>query len=190
VDPKPPVSDETLLAESCLGRPESFALLVERYEDKLYGLLWRLSRHPQAAQDLFQETWLKAYAARHGFRAKARFSTWLYAIALNLARNWRARSRVHLSLDGPALDGLKWADLIEADEPGALDRLLSEERKRHLNAAIDRLPTNYREVLVLVYQQGMSYQESSEILGKKVAAVRALTFRALQRLRKKLQVKR
>jgi RNA polymerase sigma-70 factor (ECF subfamily) len=167
-------SDEALLADSLLGDHEAFSRLVHRYERRIYGLLWRLGVQPDALDDLYQQVWLRAFHGRASFKGKSRFSTWLYAIALNETRVWRRR---HQSLP---LDGI-----AEPVAPGlnALDRLLGRARLDGLHQAMAALAPADRESLALRYQQGLDYDEISRVTGRSLAQTRLRNFRALARLK-------
>lgn len=178
-------TDEELLAASCGNQPEAFGLLVRRYESRLFGMLWGLVRHREASRDLFQETCLKAFAARSQFRGGSKFSTWLYAIALNQARNWKRNQKPSWSLDGKAEDGGSWNgnQHLKDRRPGALEQLMKQEWQERYVAAASRLPEAYREVFVLIYQQEMTYEEAAAVVNKRVPYVRTLAFRAIQKMK-------
>lgn len=167
-------SDESLLAAS-LADGDAFAVLVARYQRKLYGLLWRLCPRPDEIDDLYQQVWIKAWGARLGFEGRSKFGTWLYAIALNQVREWRRRQRPQVDIDS----------LPEAEtrQPNALDRLLGRDRQRQLQAALNRLSDGDRRLLSLRYLQDLDYAEIAGLERQSLAQVRLKSFRALQRLR-------
>jgi len=167
-------SDESLLAQSLIGDPEAFSGLVARYERRVHGLLWRLGVQPDAMDDLFQQVWLRAFHGRASFKGQSRFSTWLYAIALNETRAWRRRHHTQ------PLDGI---DEPPAPGPDALDRLLGRARQEGLDKAMARLSTTDRESLALRYQQGLDYESIGRLTGRSLAQARLRNFRALARLR-------
>jgi RNA polymerase sigma-70 factor (ECF subfamily) len=187
-------SDENLLARSRVGDDAAFCALVRLYESRLYNFIWRLVRHDEVAKDIFQETWLKAYAARGNFKGRSKFSTWLFSIALNLARNWwkRDKERLHLSLNGrqdyTGREGrpLKFEEYLSDPAPSALDKMLGRERQQKLTRALEHLPQTYREVLILVYQEDLSYEEIGKLMKKKSSNIKVLCFRALKKLKKML----
>jgi RNA polymerase sigma-70 factor (ECF subfamily) len=182
--------DEELLAQACGSQPEAFAELVRRYETRLFNFLWGLVRHRETAKDLFQDTWMKAYAARHQFRGQAKFSTWLYSIALNLARDSKRGSLKKLSLEGSVEAGEGWQDRLVERRPNALEQLLQQEwQERYLDASA-RLPPLQREAFMLIYQQGLDPREAATVLKKAPGHVRVLVHRAVQRLKVLLSEKR
>ena len=178
LNPTDEPNDETLLAHSLIGKEEAFGSLIQRYERRVYGLLWRLGVQADAMDDLYQQVWLRAWNGRASFKGKSRFSTWLYAIALNETRAWRRRHQT-LPLDG----------IVEPVAPGlnALDRLLGRARQEGLAAALATLAAVDRESLALHYQQGLNYEEISRVTGCTLAQARLRNFRALHRLRKKMK---
>jgi RNA polymerase sigma-70 factor (ECF subfamily) len=167
--------DEALLAASSED-PEAFAVLVTRYERKVYGLLWRLCPRAAEIDDLYQQVWIRAWGARLGFQGRSKFGTWLYAIALNQVREWRRRQRPQVDLES----------LPEPEAPGAgpLDRLLGSDRKRQLDGQLRRLPEGDRLLLSLRYLQDLDYAEIAHLQKSSLAQIRLRTFRALARLRK------
>lgn len=167
-------SDEALLAAS-LSDAEAFAVLVGRYERKVYGLLWRLCSRPSEIDDLYQQVWIKTWGARVRFEGRSKFSTWLYAIALNQVREWRRKQRPQVDID----------NLPEAasPQPSALDRLLGRERRGELDAQMACLSDGDREILSLRYLQDLDYAEIAALKRSSLAQTRLRAFRALQRLR-------
>ncbi|HTB33550.1 MAG TPA: sigma-70 family RNA polymerase sigma factor [bacterium] len=174
LNPTDEPGDESLLAASLIGDGEAFSGLVLRYERRIYGLLWRLGVQPDAMDDVYQQVWLRAFNGRASFKGKSRFSTWLYAIALNETRAWRRRHQTQPldSIAEPAAPGLS-----------ALDRLLGKARQEGLNQAMAALAPADRESLALRYQQGLDYEEISRLTGRSLAQTRLRNFRALARLR-------
>jgi RNA polymerase sigma-70 factor (ECF subfamily) len=170
--------DEALLAAS-LTDGDAFAVLVVRYERKLYGLLWRLCPRPDEIDDLYQQVWIKAWGARLGFQGRSRFGTWLYAIALNQVREWRRRQRPQVDIES----------LPEAATPqaSALDRLLGKDRQRQLQTALRQLSDMDQRLLSLRYLQELDYAEIAKLEGGSLAQIRLKAFRALQRLRARLE---
>lgn len=172
--------DEVLLAAS-LRDPEAFAPLVQRYERKLHGLLWRLCGPNDDLEDLYQQVWIRVWGARASFEGRSRFGTWLYAIALNQVREWRRRYRPQVDIQS----------LPEAASPapGALDRLLGRARHAEVEAALRTLSDGDRNVLTLRYMQELDYTEIARLQKSSVAQLRLRCFRALRRLRERLQAK-
>lgn len=166
--------------------------LFDRYEQRIYNLIYRLVGDHDEAADLTSDTFLHALRSFHRFRGEAQPYTWLYRIAVNLCKNHfrrtRHRSQFHsFSLDEPVgADGSTQAREIEdvRQEPSALFETL--ELQRQLHAAIGSLREDFRTVLVLKELEGLSYAEIAEVIGCTVKAVKSRLFRARAALRRKL----
>lgn len=172
-------SDEILLARSLSTDPEAFGLLVKRYERRVYGLLWRSCGDPAEIDDLYQQVWIKVWAARAGFQGRSRFGTWIYAIAFNQVREWRRRGRSDIPLEQ--------VPEPPSQAPSALDHLLGRSRKEGVDKGLKRLSAGDRDVLTLRYQEGLDYTAIAHLLQTTPAQVRLRCFRALQRLREHMK---
>jgi RNA polymerase sigma-70 factor (ECF subfamily) len=182
-DPKHPIwkdkdPDEVLLQAS-LQDAEAFAVLVGRYERKVYGLLWRLCPRASEIDDLYQQVWIRAWGARLSFEGRSKFGTWLYAITLNQVREWRRRQKPQVDLES----------LPEREAPGlnALDRLLGRDSHAQVRVAMSRMPGGDQEILTLRYLQELEYDEIAKLLRCSLAQARLRVFRGLQRLRKAMK---
>ncbi len=173
-----PVDDEkTLIRRGQAGDNDAFARLVERNQTGVYNLALRMTRDPEEAIDMTQETFLRAWRSLPGFRAEAKFSTWLYRIAYNVCLSRRI---VHPSTF--AEPGV--ADAIpvpEGEEPPAL--VLRQERREWVMAAMNRLTPAYRLVLDLYYWRDCTYEEIAAILDLPMGTVKTHLFRAKAALR-------
>ena len=183
--------DAELVKRLKTGDREAFGALLRRYQGKVYRLAMNMTRSPQDAEEVTQDVFLAVYRKIGEFDGRAAFSTWLYRVASNAAlmKLRGRRSEPHLSIEeeGPAFapDGhfarpvADWSELPE-------DRLLSAERRRVLEQAIDALPPDYKAVVVLRDVEGLSNQEVAEILGATVLAVKSRLHRARLALRERL----
>lgn len=176
------------LAALRAGDPGAVRWLVDTYGDRLYSLALRLLGDPDEAQDVVQETFIRALDRLDQFREEARFGTWLYRIAYNQALMALRRRRPHLRLDDPVEteegDVLPreledWSQLPE-------DRLLAGEMRERLEAAIQELSPALRSVFLLRDVHGFSTQETAEVLGISPGAVKVRLHRARMRLRERL----
>jgi len=176
------------------GDDEAFGMLVEQYQDKIYGYVSRMLHDPEEAEDVAQEVFIRAYQNLAGFRGAASFSTWLYRIATNLAIDAaRARKR-------------RWSDTFSLDEPvetdeGEMNRQLSADTRgtvseaesfhlqRIVAEAIAQLSTKLRTVITLYDIEGLSYKETAEVLGCPVGTVKSRLFNARNQLRDTLDEK-
>jgi RNA polymerase sigma-70 factor (ECF subfamily) len=174
-DPTPPLDEEIsdlALAEALIqGRPEAFDPFVRRFGPLILGFGRRMCGHRDDADEVLQETLLKAYLSLRDLRSPAALKTWVYRVAANACYRMR-RDGAHEPAGGLSLDELlprpgddgsppqvaDWSDL-------PLDRLLRGELRDRLDAAILSLPRDYRIVLVLRDQEGFSTRETADILG-------------------------
>src|SRR5579863_197739 len=140
------------------GDPDALTAMIARYQHRLYRYLLRLVREPAAADDLFQQTWLRGMEKIGRYDAGRNFEAWLFAVAHNLAADsWRARRGE--SLDDAGEGGEAPAERLRADAPDALERLLDFERGAMLASAIHELPAIHREVLTLRFEEDMKLEE-------------------------------
>lgn len=187
-DPRVP-SDEDLLRAAHAGDRDSFGLLVRRWERPLYRFTFRLLGRREEARDACQETFVRVLAKAHRFRDSGRFSTWMYQIALNLCRDHRRKRRRWgaLVLEGlmdpapgePALDP-------PSPSPGADVEVERLERREAVTAALESLPPDQREVLVMKEYEGMKFREIAAILGCPESTVKSRMYYGLRALRSAL----
>jgi RNA polymerase sigma-70 factor, ECF subfamily len=177
-------TDEELV-DSCLaGDRSAFDVLVGRWNRKIQGAIYRMVGSEEEARDLSQEAFFKAYRALPAFKRQARFSSWLYQIALNLCRDRmrRQKGRTLLSLDA----------LEEAGEAppqagvSALDLLEARDLHERVALAVAELPADQREVIVLKEYQGLTFFETAEVLDLPVSTVKTRLYRGLRQLRERL----
>lgn len=182
-------SDETLAAAAARGSEGAFRELVERYQRPVFALILRIVRRPESAEDLAQETFLKAYKALGGFDPGRKFSSWLFKIAHNAALDeLRRQGGEALSLDAPV--GPDEAPVELPADPKAenpLARLESREAGRALERSVARLRPQYREVLLLRFAQGLAYEEIAEVLGIPLGTVKIHLFRARAELARQMR---
>jgi len=185
------VSDEILVKKSQKGDYPSFEELVKRYEKKIYNLAYRIMGNKEDASDVLQETFLQAFKKLAGFKGKAKFSTWLYRIAVNicLMRKRKRKKMEIISLDVPILtkkeDEMK-RELRDDWSESPLATLENKEVKKTLSEAIDLLPEEYRTVFLLRGLNGMSNEEVAEVLKISLPAVKSRLHRARLFLRDRL----
>jgi RNA polymerase sigma-70 factor (ECF subfamily) len=179
-------TDEELV-EACLGGEWSaFDQLVARWERKIRAAIYRLVGSEEEARDLCQETFLKAYRGLGSFKMEARFSSWLYQIALNLCRDRvrRRKGKTLVSLGELDEDG----EMLPESQPSALDLLQQRETSRVVAAAVAALPEEQREVIVLKEYQGLTFLEIAETLDVPLSTVKTRLYRGLGLLRQKLEI--
>ena len=174
------LSDEALMERVQQGDSSVLGLLMRRYERPLYALAWRMLGDRAAAEDAFQETFLRVLRKRGSYRKGATFRPWLYQICLNYCRDeLRRRGRrpeAELAEDLPLPD----------PEPGPAERAQAEAKKQRIREAVETLPDKQREVFLLVHYQGMAYGEAAEVVGIPPGTVKSRMFYALRYLAGKL----
>jgi RNA polymerase sigma-70 factor (ECF subfamily) len=171
--------DDRLVERARAGDEEAFEDLVRRYEKPIYYLALRFVKEEQAAADLAQTAFLKAYEGLRGFRGQASFKTWLYRIAMNLCKNY-------LRDQGKK----KVESLGEMDPPSTanpLRELIEHESQALLARAWARLPEKQRMTVVLKVQEGMKYREIAAVMGSSVGTIKANFHHACTRLKAMLQ---
>jgi RNA polymerase sigma-70 factor, ECF subfamily len=180
-------TDVQLMLDVKAGDELSFELLLQKYRTPLVNFLCRMLREQAAAEDLAQEVFLRVYRARKEYSPSAKFTTWLFRIATNLAlnaiRDGRYR-KMHISIDTPRDEDEPVE--IAARETRADDRLIEEERNRIIRGAILALPEKQRAAVILHKYQEMDYAEIGKILGCSESALKSLLFRAYETLRVQL----
>ena len=180
-------SDAELVAEALRGRQEAFRELVVRFERPVYSLVVRMVQDPATAEDLAQEVFIKAFRRLDTYDPQRKLASWLFKIAHNttidhLRRN--APDTVPLEADRSEEEGRGGLAAILADE-SLEDPSAAAERKdmaRSLERAIARLRPEYREVVVLFYLEGASYQEICEAVGLPLGTVKTNLHRARKEL--------
>ena len=164
------------------GDPDALTAMISRYQHRLYRYLLRLVREPAAADDLFQQTWLRVMEKIGRYDARRNFESWLFSVAHNLAvDSWRAQrgESLHDASDGGESPGA----LLRTGDPDALERLLDFERGAMLAACIHELPAIHREVLTLRFEEDMKLEEIAAVAGVPLSTVKSRLRRALEGLR-------
>ena len=178
-------TDEELV-EACLAGEESaFDVLLGRWEKRIRGAIYRLVGSDEEARDLCQEAFLKAYKNLRSFKQEARFSSWLYQIALNLCRDRmrRRRGKTMVSLDELEEGGAA----MTVAGPTALDLLQERDTSRLVAQAIEALPDEQREVIILKEYQGLTFLEIAQVLDVPISTVKTRLYRGLDQLRARLE---
>ncbi len=184
----PAPSDPELVKAVLDGDEDGFEQLVKRYEGRLVNYLVRILRDLGEAHDLAQEVFLKTYRALDRYDSKYKFSTWLFRVAQNAAIDRiRKRRLVLVSMDRPGRhdDGDKvWE--FAGDEKTPYGHLRNRERGDAIQEAIDSLPWEYRELIVMRHFGELSYGEIATLKGMPLGTVKNKLFRGRQMLKEKL----
>jgi len=186
-----PASDAAVMLRVAAGDEASFNYLVQKYHRPMIHFLYRMVHNQSVAEELAQEVFLRVYRARDSYRAEARFTTWLYRIATNLAVNHardtrHERSAQTVYLDSPDEETGTTPDLAD-DEPTVEQRLLRDERMAAIRSHVMALPERQRTAVLMHKYQGMDYRQIGEVLKLSESATKSLLFRAYQTLRDKLK---
>ena len=184
-------ADAAIMLRVAAGDEESFNYLVGKYHRPVIHFLYRMVHNQAVAEEMAQEVFLRVYRARESYRAEARFTTWLYRIATNLAVNL-ARDRRHekaaqtVYLDEPDAETGTRVDVAD-DRPTAEQNLLREERMKAIRSHVMALPERQRTAVLMHKYQGLDYRQIGQVLRLSESATKSLLFRAYQTLRETLK---
>jgi len=178
-------TDEQLVRKSQQDDERAFGELVSRYESKVYSLALKMVRNPEDAEDVLQDTFLRAYRGIKSFKGNSTFSTWIYRITANSAlMRLRKRQLPTVSIDDA---DEREAPINIADwAPGPVEQMLNQETQAAMTEAIESLPPEFRQVFVLRDIEELSNAEVAEILDLSVAAVKSRLHRARLKVRNRL----
>ena len=184
-------SDAAIMLRVAAGDEEGFNYLVGKYYRAMISFLFRMVRNQAVAEEMAQEVFLRVYRSRESYRAEAKFTTWLYRIATNLAVNHardtrHERSAQTVYLDAPDEETGTTPDVAD-DEPSVEQRLVRDERMAAIRAQVMALPERQRMAVLMHKYQGMDYRQIGDVLKLSESATKSLLFRAYQTLRDKLK---
>ena len=184
-------SDAAVMLRVAAGDESGFNFLVEKYHRAMIHFLFRMVRNQAVAEELAQEVFLRVYRSRESYRAEAKFTTWLYRIATNLAVNHARDTRHERSahtvyLDVPDEETGTTPDVAD-DELSVEQRLLRDERMAAIRKHVMALPERQRMAVLMHKYQGMDYKQIGDVLKLSESATKSLLFRAYQTLRDKLK---
>lgn len=178
--PETPLDDTALVEAAIAGDTAAFDVLVTRHRRSVYQVCYRFVNHHEDAADLTQDTFVRAWKALASFRGQARFSTWIYRIAVNVCLN-------RVSLKTPKTDVVDFDLVADQREPAPGAAIDAAERQAMVRAAVKSLPPRQRTALILRTYHELSHQEVADIVGTSVGAVKANVFHALANLKKRLE---
>lgn len=174
------VEENRLIISILEGDSQAYAILVNRYQHPIYNLLLRMTGSREEAADLSQDAFLKAYKNLEKFKLNKRFFPWLYAIAVNLARDrWRRKKNAAKHSDQLAYVLAEGPTDTDATE----NRLTEQLDALRIGDCLHRLPHDYREALILRFHEGLSMQEIGEALGVSTSGAKMRIRRGLEKLR-------
>ena len=180
-----PDTEPDLIQRAQKGDQEAFAALVSEHQRYVYNLALRVLKNEEEALDLAQETFVRAWAALPNFRGQSRFRTWLYRIVTNLCYNRLPSLRRSLNELGDDVIAVLPETRVAFDNPA--ENLEFRELLFNLHRAIDQLDDNYRLLITLRYQNGLSYEEIATMLNLPLGTVKTGLFRAKEKLRRVLE---
>jgi RNA polymerase sigma-70 factor (ECF subfamily) len=184
-------SDVQLMLDVKAGDQVSFELLLRKYRAPLINFLYRMVGDPGLAEDLAQEVFLRVYRARAQYAPSAKFTTWMFRIATNVALNARRDGRhrqMEISVDQPLENGESDAGAMEVPDrrPGIESQLMDRDRAALIRRAVAALPEKQRVAVLLHKYQEMDYDEIARVLACSESALKSLLFRAYETLRVEL----
>ncbi len=167
--------------------PDLLDRLIEQYQHRLLRYLVYLSGNRDLAEDLFQETWVRVMERGHQYDGRHEFSTWLYTIARNLTLDY-LRKKSPVSLDGLMQNDEQHAPLEPADtRPMAWEVVQQRQQAESINAALIGIPAEYREAIVLRFQDGLALGEIAAVTGAPLGTVKSRLYRGMNLLMVQLE---
>jgi RNA polymerase sigma-70 factor (ECF subfamily) len=179
------LNDTQIIERTLGGEPDAFNVLVRRWERHIYGLSLRMLGRDEEARDATQETFLSAYRNLSKFRGEAKFSSWIYRIALNIC-NTRLRSRTKNAIS--IEEQYESVGFEIADETEDLGSGIQQEQiTRYVRRALQALPAEMRQVIIMKEYEGLKFAEIAEILGIPISTVKTRMYTGLNELKKRLE---
>lgn len=174
------LADKQIIDAVLAGDKNAYGLLVSKYQYKIISVVGRFLPEPADREDVAQQAFIKAYQSLQGFRGDSEFYTWLYRIAVNCAKNFvklKNHSVSTVDVDAPEIESYLGSEKLH-DTASPEDLLSSAELKAHLQKALDGLPDDLREALILCEIESLSYTEIAERMGCPIGTVRSRISRA------------
>ena len=163
--------------------PELLDRLIERYQHRLLRYLVFLTGNRELSEDIFQETWIRVMERGKQYNGKAKFDTWLFAIARHLVIDW-SRKKTTTSLEALQQQyGNEQAFDVPSNEPSPFDAVTCRENRESVQAALGRLDALHREVLVLRFHEELSLEEIADVTGAPLSTVKSRLYRGLAALK-------
>lgn len=169
--------DQDIIERVLGGERDAYAALVDRYKGPIFNLAYRMTGSRQDADDLTQDTFIRAYAALRSFKKGSKFFTWLYTISLNLVRNHLKKGIPLQTLESDC----QVPSREEAHNPEGC--AIRQDEVRALDASLYRLPEALREAVVLRFYQGLSFEDIAEVSGGSLSGAKMNVYRGLEKLR-------
>lgn len=183
------MTDAAVVAQVLAGDKEAFRLLVDRHTRSIYGVAYRMTGNQQDAEEILQETFLRAYKSLHRFELRSSFSTWLYRIAVNRSLDFlkaKKMTEAYQIADNPDPEEDERQIQVPTTNPGPDRLLLSAEARQKIAYAIGLLTPAERVAFTMRHMEGKSIEEISKALNVRASAAKNSIFRAVQKIRQEL----
>ena len=182
------ISDDQIIERTLAGETDAFSMLVRRWERPIYGLSLRMLGRDEDARDVCQETFLAAFRNLRKFRGEAKFSSWIYRIAINAchSRLRKHNGAAEQSLDLEDEDGRKF-ELADGGLELMPDRMQRDQLAFLVRKALQALPPEMRQVIIMKEYEDLTFAEISEIMQIPVSTVKSRLYTGLQQMRARLE---
>ncbi len=179
------LEDQILIGKVLEGDKRAFERLVEKYKKRIYYLAYRMTRDHDSADELAQESFVKAYQAMSSFKPGHSFYTWIYRICVNLSINFIKREKQNVSVDFLRESGIA---IDRSNELNQLERMIASEQAAVVKEALNTLPPDQKAVFILKTYDDMSYEQMADVMDCSMGTVMSRLFRARHKLRKALEM--
>ena len=180
-------TDEDLIERFQNGDEQAYIELVNRYRDRLMNFVYRFVNDYEQSEDIAQETLIKLYTHKHYYKKIAKFSTWIYTIAANLAKSELRKKKTRKVTNLSQMSTQEKEYELPADQPDTDQAIESEFIEKRIQAAIQKLPLHFKTVTILREIQELSYEEISKIVDVPLGTVKSRINRARLQLQKELK---
>ena len=180
-------TDAYLVKRSQEGDVSSFELLVIRYQKRIFNVVFRVVRDRDAVEDLAQETFLNAFKSIRSFKGGSSFYTWLYRIAANVSINYLAKRNKASFADEELLETEEVSKRVSGGELSPERGVQNQETAKAIREAVNLLPSDIRQAVILREFDGLSYEEIAEVMDCPIGTVRSRIFRGREMLKEKLK---
>ncbi|MFZ5968634.1 MAG: RNA polymerase sigma factor [Bacillota bacterium] len=177
------MTDEDIVKRVQKGDKEAYSYLIDRYKDKVYGMVYGYTYHSSDTNDLSQEVFIRAFRQIHTFKFQSKVSTWLYRIATNCCIDWDRKRRKEQQL-------LSWIQESAEEHQDHLPeyQLLANEQREIVREIVNKLPHQYKMLIIMYHFQNLKYKEIGEILDMPVKTVEVGLYRARKMIRKQIEI--
>lgn len=176
------LEEYSIIKQCVAGYTESYAILVERYQKMVYNIAYRMLGDEDTAKDIAQESFISAFSGLRHFHNGSKFSTWLYSIVMNKCRDYLKSRKTHIPIE-------EIPEVVDHNRANPEEALREKQTMEEIQAALDAMPQDYREAIVLKHIEGLDYKEMEAILGVKANVLKVRTHRAREMLKNLLKEK-